>query len=45
VINEILRIGVVPVFYNADLETAKKVVEACAAAGYTFSDSGSAACH
>ncbi len=33
VINEMLRIGVVPVFYNADLETAKKVVGACAAAG------------
>jgi 2-dehydro-3-deoxyphosphogluconate aldolase/(4S)-4-hydroxy-2-oxoglutarate aldolase len=33
VINEILRIGVVPVFYHADLEVAKKVVEACAAAG------------
>jgi 2-dehydro-3-deoxyphosphogluconate aldolase/(4S)-4-hydroxy-2-oxoglutarate aldolase len=33
VINELLRIGVVPVFYNADLETAKSIIEACAAAG------------
>jgi 2-dehydro-3-deoxyphosphogluconate aldolase/(4S)-4-hydroxy-2-oxoglutarate aldolase len=33
VINEILRIGVVPVFYHADFEVSKKVVEACAAAG------------
>lgn len=33
VINEIIRIGVVPVFYNSDLEVAKKVIEACAAAG------------
>lgn len=33
VINEILRIGVVPVFYHADFEVAEKVVEACAAAG------------
>ncbi len=33
VINEILRIGVVPVFYHPDLEVAKKIVEACALAG------------
>jgi len=33
VINEILRIGVVPVFYNPDLETAQSIIEACAAAG------------
>jgi 2-dehydro-3-deoxyphosphogluconate aldolase/(4S)-4-hydroxy-2-oxoglutarate aldolase len=33
VINETLRIGVVPVFYHPDLEVAKKVVEACARAG------------
>jgi 2-dehydro-3-deoxyphosphogluconate aldolase / (4S)-4-hydroxy-2-oxoglutarate aldolase len=33
VINEILRIGVIPVFYNSDLETAKKIVQSCAAAG------------
>lgn len=33
VINEILRIGVIPVFYHSDLEVAKKIVEACAAAG------------
>lgn len=33
VLNEIVNIGVVPVFYNADLEVAKKVVAACAAGG------------
>ncbi len=33
VINEILRIGVIPVFYHEDFETARAVVEACAAAG------------
>lgn len=33
VINEILRIGVIPVFYHGDLDIAKKIVEACAAAG------------
>ena len=33
VINETLRIGVVPVFYHPDLEVAKKVVQACARAG------------
>ncbi len=33
VINEILRIGVIPVFYSADLPTAQSIVEACAAAG------------
>ena len=33
VINEILRIGVVPVFYNSNLEVAKKIIEACASAG------------
>ena len=33
VLNEILRIGVVPVFYHSDLEVAKKVVVACAAGG------------
>ena len=33
VINEILRIGVIPVFYHSDLEVAKKIIEACSAAG------------
>ena len=33
VLNETLRIGVVPVFYNPDLETAKRIVSACAAGG------------
>jgi 2-dehydro-3-deoxyphosphogluconate aldolase/(4S)-4-hydroxy-2-oxoglutarate aldolase len=29
VLNEIVRLGVVPVFYHADLEIAKKIVTAC----------------
>lgn len=33
VLNEIVRIGLVPVFYHADVETAKKVVAACVAGG------------
>jgi 2-dehydro-3-deoxyphosphogluconate aldolase/(4S)-4-hydroxy-2-oxoglutarate aldolase len=33
VLNEIVNIGVVPVFYHGDLETAKKVAAACAAGG------------
>lgn len=33
VLNEIIRIGVVPVFYHPDLEVAKQVVAACAAGG------------
>ena len=33
VLNEMIRVGVVPVFYNSDLEVAKKVVAACAAGG------------
>jgi 2-dehydro-3-deoxyphosphogluconate aldolase/(4S)-4-hydroxy-2-oxoglutarate aldolase len=33
VINEILRIGVVPVFFQGYLQVAIKIVEACAAAG------------
>jgi 2-dehydro-3-deoxyphosphogluconate aldolase/(4S)-4-hydroxy-2-oxoglutarate aldolase len=33
VLNEIVRIGLVPVFYHADLEVAKRVVAACAAGG------------
>jgi len=33
VLNEMIRIGVVPVFYNSDLEVAKNVVKACAAGG------------
>jgi len=33
VLNEIVRIGLVPVFYHADLEVAKGVVAACAAGG------------
>lgn len=33
VINEILRIGVIPVFYHEDFEVAKCIVEACAKAG------------
>jgi len=33
VLNTIVDTGLVPVFYNADVEIAKKVVEACAAGG------------
>ena len=33
VLNEIIRVGLVPVFYHADVEVAKKVVAACAAGG------------
>jgi 2-dehydro-3-deoxyphosphogluconate aldolase/(4S)-4-hydroxy-2-oxoglutarate aldolase len=33
VLNETLRIGLVPVFYNSRVEAAKKVVSACAAGG------------
>jgi 2-dehydro-3-deoxyphosphogluconate aldolase/(4S)-4-hydroxy-2-oxoglutarate aldolase len=33
VYNTILNIGLVPVFYNADVEAAKKIVEACKAGG------------
>jgi 2-dehydro-3-deoxyphosphogluconate aldolase / (4S)-4-hydroxy-2-oxoglutarate aldolase len=29
VLNEVIRTGVIPVFYNSDLETAKKIVCAC----------------
>jgi 2-dehydro-3-deoxyphosphogluconate aldolase/(4S)-4-hydroxy-2-oxoglutarate aldolase len=33
VLNEIIRLGLVPVFYQPDLETAKRIVAACAAGG------------
>ncbi len=33
VLNEITRIGLVPVFYQPDIEVAKKIVAACAAGG------------
>jgi len=33
VVNEIIRVGLVPVFYNADFETARRIVEACVAGG------------
>jgi 2-dehydro-3-deoxyphosphogluconate aldolase/(4S)-4-hydroxy-2-oxoglutarate aldolase len=33
VLDEILRIGVVPVFYHSDLETAKQIVHACTTGG------------
>lgn len=33
VLNEMIKIGVVPVFYHGDLEVAKKIVAACAAGG------------
>ncbi len=33
VLNEIVRIGLVPVFYHSDFETAKNIVSACARGG------------
>jgi 2-dehydro-3-deoxyphosphogluconate aldolase/(4S)-4-hydroxy-2-oxoglutarate aldolase len=33
VLNEMIRIGLVPVFYHADFEIAKCIMEACAAGG------------
>lgn len=33
VLNEIIRLGVIPVFYNADFEEAKKIINACADGG------------
>lgn len=33
VLNEMYRLGVIPVFYNADLETSKKIIHACADGG------------
>lgn len=33
VLNEIIRVGLVPVFYHPDLEVAKKVVAACRSGG------------
>lgn len=33
VLNETLRIGMVPTFYHPDFETSKRIVEACAAGG------------
>ena len=35
VLARILELGLVPVFYQADLETAKKIVQACAEGGAT----------
>lgn len=33
VLNQIMEIGVIPVFYHPDLETAKKIIAACSAGG------------
>jgi len=33
VLNEIYRLGIVPVFYNVNIETAKKVIDACVDGG------------
>ncbi len=33
VLNKMLQVGVVPVFYHEDVEVAKKIVEACSAGG------------
>jgi 2-dehydro-3-deoxyphosphogluconate aldolase/(4S)-4-hydroxy-2-oxoglutarate aldolase len=35
VLNKIIEIGLVPVFYHSDVETAAKIVAACAAGGAT----------
>jgi len=35
VLNKIMELGLVPVFYNADVEVAAKIVAACAAGGAT----------
>ena len=35
VLNTITELGLVPVFYNGDVETAKRIVEACVAGGAT----------
>ena len=36
VLNKIIEIGLVPVFYHSDVETAAKIVAACAAGGATL---------
>ena len=33
VLNKMVELGLVPVFYNSDVEVAKKIVEACSAGG------------
>jgi 2-dehydro-3-deoxyphosphogluconate aldolase/(4S)-4-hydroxy-2-oxoglutarate aldolase len=38
VLNRMLEVGVVPVFYNGDLETAIKIIEACAAGGISVAE-------
>jgi len=46
VIEEILRIGLVPVFYNNDIKTSEKIVKACVEGGATiveFTNRGDAA--
>lgn len=46
VVEEIVRIGLVPVFYNNDTATSKKIVQACVAGGATvveFTNRGEAA--
>jgi 2-dehydro-3-deoxyphosphogluconate aldolase/(4S)-4-hydroxy-2-oxoglutarate aldolase len=46
VVEEIIRIGLVPVFYNNDTATSKKIVQACVAGGATvveFTNRGEAA--
>ena len=47
-LNAILTVGVVPIFYNPDVETAKRVVEACVAGGANvleFTNRGDRAWH
>lgn len=38
VLNSMLDIGVVPVFYNGNLDTTIKIIEACAAGGITIAE-------
>lgn len=33
VLNEITRVGIIPVFYNSDIEIAKKIIDACVDGG------------
>jgi 2-dehydro-3-deoxyphosphogluconate aldolase/(4S)-4-hydroxy-2-oxoglutarate aldolase len=46
VVEEIVRVGLVPVFYNSDVTTSKKIVQACVAGGaivVEFTNRGEAA--
>jgi 2-dehydro-3-deoxyphosphogluconate aldolase/(4S)-4-hydroxy-2-oxoglutarate aldolase len=46
VVEEVVRVGLVPVFYNSDAATSRKIVQACVAGGATiveFTNRGEAA--